>query len=48
MHINWRASDLGVEISAMLPRMITDVTVAWPDRKRTLDCKYYQEALVTR
>ena len=32
----------------MLPRMITDVTVAWPDRKLILDCKYYQEALVSR
>ncbi|MEI6607343.1 MAG: hypothetical protein WCP35_18680 [Verrucomicrobiota bacterium] len=28
--------------------MITDVTVAWPDRKLILDCKYYHEALVTR
>ena len=28
--------------------MITDVTVAWPDRKLILDCKYYQEALVSR
>jgi 5-methylcytosine-specific restriction enzyme subunit McrC len=48
MHIGWRASDLGEGTSAMLPRMITDVTVAWPDRKLILDCKYYQEALVTR
>jgi 5-methylcytosine-specific restriction enzyme subunit McrC len=28
--------------------MITDVTIAWPHRKLILDCKYYQEALVTR
>jgi len=48
MHIGWRASDLGEGTSAMLPRMITDVTVAWPDRKLILDCKYYQEALVSR
>ena len=48
MHIDWRASDLGDGTSAMLPRMITDVTVAWPDRKLILDCKYYREALVTR
>lgn len=48
MHIGWRASDLGEGTSAMLPRMITDVTIAWPDRKLILDCKYYQEALVSR
>ena len=48
MHIGWRASDLGEGTPAMLPRMITDVTVAWPDRKLILDCKYYQEALVSR
>ena len=47
MHIGWCASDLAEGTSAMLPRMITDVTVAWPDRKLILDCKYYQEALVS-
>ncbi len=48
LQINWRASDFGEGSSAMLPRMITDVTVAWPERKLILDCKYYQEALVCR
>ncbi len=48
MHIDWRASDFGEGTSAMLPCMRTDVTVAWPDRKLILDCKYYQEALVSR
>lgn len=48
MHIGWRASDFGEGTFAMLPRMITDVTVAWPNRKLILDCKYYQEALVSR
>jgi 5-methylcytosine-specific restriction enzyme subunit McrC len=48
MHIMWRASDLGEGTPAMLPCMITDVTVAWPNRKLILDCKYYQEALVSR
>ncbi|MEY4244612.1 MAG: hypothetical protein RLZZ245_2197, partial [Verrucomicrobiota bacterium] len=48
MHIDWRASDLGKGTSSMLPRMITDVTIAWPDRKLILDCKYYREALVAR
>ena len=48
MHIHWQASEMGESARAMLPRMITDVTVAWPDRKLILDCKYYQEALVAR
>ena len=48
MHIEWRASEHGEGTPAMLPRMITDVTVAWPSRKLILDCKYYQEALVSR
>lgn len=48
MHIDWCASEMGGDTSSMLPRMITDVTVAWPDRKLILDCKYYQEALVSR
>ena len=48
MHIAWRASNLAEGTSSMLPCMITDVTIAWSDRKLILDCKYYQEALVTR
>lgn len=48
MHITWRASGLGENTYALLPSMITDVTVAWPHRKLILDCKYYQEALLTR
>lgn len=48
MHIDWCASDHAEGSFGMLPRMITDVTVAWPDRKLILDCKYYQEALVSR
>ena len=48
MHIDWCASDHAEGSSGMLPRMITDATVAWPDRKLILDCKYYQEALVSR
>lgn len=47
MHIDWLASDLGEGTRATLPRMITDVTVSWPGRKLILDCKYYQEALVS-
>ena len=48
MHIGWCASDMGKDTSTMLPHMLTDVTVTWPDRKLILDCKYYQEALVSR
>ncbi len=48
MHIDWRASEYDESTSAILPRMITDVTVAWADRKLILDCKYYKEALVSR
>lgn len=47
MHIDWLASEHGEGTRAMLPRMITDVTVSWPERKLILDCKYYQEALVS-
>jgi 5-methylcytosine-specific restriction enzyme subunit McrC len=32
----------------MVPIMKTDVTIVWPERKLILDCKYYQEALVSR
>jgi 5-methylcytosine-specific restriction enzyme subunit McrC len=46
--IQWQASELSEGGSAMLPRMLTDVTVAWPHRKLILDCKYYQDALVSR
>ena len=48
MHINWQASELAEGTATVLPRMITDVTVAWPNRKLILDCKYYREALVSR
>lgn len=48
MHINWNATDIGVDTSALVPVMITDVTIAWPNRKLILDCKYYREALVSR
>jgi len=47
MQIGWRATELNAATSAMLPRMATDVTIAWPLRKLILDCKYYQEALST-
>lgn len=48
MAIQWQATDLNDTAAALLPGMITDVAIAWPHRKLILDCKYYQEALVTR
>ncbi|MEP4076975.1 5-methylcytosine restriction system specificity protein McrC [Haloferula sp.] len=36
------------EAAQVLPSMITDVTLEWPERKVILDCKFYKEALVTR
>ena len=48
MPIQWQATDHSDAASALLPGMITDVTIAWPDRKLILDCKYYHQALVTR
>ena len=47
MHINWR----GIwddEISEVIPKMITDVTIDHPEHKTILDCKFYRKALVTR
>ncbi len=48
MSIQWQAADLDDPTASRLPRLNTDVTVAWPDRKLILDCKYYYDALVTR
>lgn len=48
MLIDWLTSEPSQGTLGMLPRMITDVTIAWPDRKLILDCKYYEEALTSR
>lgn len=48
MTIQWQVTAAREEASALLPWMFTDVTIAWPDRKLILDCKYYREALVSR
>lgn len=48
MEIKWQATDFGEGTLTHLPGMRTDVTVNWPDRKLILDCKYYQDALVSR
>lgn len=47
MHIGWDG-DWATEVDAVLPRMITDVTLNRPSRKTILDCKFYKDALVTR
>ena len=47
MQIDW-VGDWDEVAAQVLPRMITDVTVEWPDRKIILDCKFYRDALVTR
>ena len=47
MVIDWRATQASSETARLLPSMKTDVTVAWQDRRLILDCKYYQEALVS-
>lgn len=48
MGIQWQASDFGEGAAERLPCMLTDVTMAWPERKLILDCKYYREALQSR
>lgn len=48
MGIGWQASDMSIATKALLPGMQTDVTIAWPDRKLIVDCKYYAQALQTR
>lgn len=47
MPIDWIGEwdDVAAQV---LPRMFTDVTLEWPDRKVILDCKFYKQALVTR
>ncbi len=45
MTIQWQSDE---SAHAMLPRMVTDVTMQWPGRKLIIDCKYYEDALVTR
>jgi len=47
MPIDWHG-EWDEEAGLVLPRMFTDVTVEWPERKVILDCKFYKDALVTR
>lgn len=47
MEIAWRADTCG-QAQDVIPKMITDVTIQWPERKLILDCKYYAEALISR
>ena len=43
--IEWIAKPESEAARTVLPRMITDVILEWPDRKIILDCKYYRKAL---
>lgn len=45
MTLQWQATEMSGTTADLLPQMITDVTIAWPQRKLILDCKYYQDAL---
>jgi len=45
MGVSWQVSEMSAAAKALLPGMKTDVTLAWPDRKLIVDCKYYPEAL---
>jgi 5-methylcytosine-specific restriction enzyme subunit McrC len=47
MTIRWEGS-WGDDVEAVLPRMLSDVTIERPARKTIVDCKFYREALVSR
>lgn len=47
MEIKWQAEYEG-DSREVVPGMITDVTIEWPDRKLILDCKFYRKAMVAR
>jgi len=42
--IEWIADSHSESSLGILPRMETDVTIDWPDRKLIVECKYYKEA----
>lgn len=46
--IAWNGEAETDEARALLPGMLTDVTIEWPQRKLILDCKFYREALAER
>ncbi len=47
-YIAWNGDAETDEARALLPGMLTDVTIEWPVRKLILDCKFYREALTER
>jgi 5-methylcytosine-specific restriction enzyme subunit McrC len=47
MEIKWQADYEG-DARQVVPGMITDVTIEWPQRKLILDCKFYRQAMVSR
>lgn len=46
--IAWNGEAETADGRALLPGMLTDVTIEWPQRKMILDCKFYREALAER
>ena len=47
-HISWDVEFHSKDAEQFLPRMETDVTLCWPDRKLIIDCKYYKHAFTQR
>lgn len=47
-HIVWDAQFHSKGAEQFLPRMETDVTMTWTDRKLIIDCKYYKDAFTSR
>ncbi len=43
-NIYWLADYYSEQSEGVLPRMETDVTMAWRERKLIIECKYYKEA----
>lgn len=48
MGIQWQATEISSSTEMLLPGMRTDVTMAWPETKLIIDCKYYPQALSSR
>ena len=47
-HISWDVIYNSEHAEQFIPRMETDVTIAWKDRKLIIDCKYYKDAFTAR
>ena len=45
---SWHVSDANEDDLALLPRMITDITLRQPDHTIIIDAKFYKRTLVNR